>query len=91
MLLGLGPILLKLKLQEQVEIWLKTEATYWRMLAYDLKMEPAVGGNGATGRPTSVVVFVAELRSVAQHGQLQYILCPSIAHARMLLYAVTLF
>lgn len=44
-----------------------------------LKMESAVGGNGATGCPTSIVIVVAELRSVVQHGyEMQYILCSSI-------------
>ena len=44
-----------------------------------LKMESAVGGNGATGCPTSIVIVVAELRSVVQHGyEMQYILCSTI-------------
>jgi hypothetical protein len=52
-------------------------------------MESAVGGNGATGCSTgclaAVIVFVAELRSVVKHGkkELHYILCSSIARARM--------
>lgn len=38
--------------------------------AKTLKMESAVGGKGATGRPTTIlIVFVAELRSIVQRGQ----------------------
>lgn len=55
--------------------------------AKTLKMESAVGGNGAAGRSTTIViVFVAELRSIAQHSpkKLWYILCHSVACAIML-------
>lgn len=57
-----------------------------------LKMESAVGGNGATGRPTSIVIVVAELRRVVQHGnKMQYILCFSIVRAMMSEMEITVF
>ena len=68
MLLRLGPILPKL--QEQVEMCLKTESMYWWMLAYDLKMESAAGGNSGTVRPHRSTVNCSTY-------------CPSIAHERI--------
>lgn len=49
-----------------------------------LKMESALGGN-TTGCPTTVIVFVSELRSVAKHGKNvnRFILCSFITRAMM--------
>jgi hypothetical protein len=50
---------------EHERLWRKS---YGKVKSIGLKMESALGGN-TTGCPTTVIIFVSELRSVAKHGK----------------------